>query len=376
VHVGGSHVIVEGITVVNLQVTLGGSFQAIRDSELRGIKPARGGSAVYAPGADLVVLRNHIHDNGTLRSKVENDIHGVLVGVGAERVWIVDNDIHGNGGDSVQINSGAGKLARLIYIARNKLHEEGENAVDIKTAEDVIVSQNTCWGFRPTNFVYSGSDGTAIVINDDNARNKRDNHLWVLFNQISHATVGVRAQSYVAVMGNVFHDIQNAAVLSFGPHNVHVEHNTIVGVGRAVERFGGGPTNRVVFANNIVSDVTMENAKVTGNSAKTSAIAYSLFPKRAKFVWEKGTFESVREFSGWHPCKECREGNPQFVNSASRDYRLAPGSPAIGMGFGSAAYAMFQRMYKLDIAVDFDGHPRPGKGGKWDVGAFESDGGR
>jgi hypothetical protein len=376
VGIWGSYVVVEGFTFENMQVAFVGTFQAVRDSEMRGMPPAPGGSAVYVGVTkDIVILRNYIHNNGDPNYPTENDIHGVLVGTGAERVWIVDNEMHGNGGDSVQVNSGISTLAKMVFIARNRMHEEGENAVDIKTAEDVIISQNRCWGFRPTQYATSGSDGTAIVVNDDNARNGLNNRIFVLFNEVYGSTVGIRTQSYAYVVGNVIRQIDNAGILSYGPHDVHVEHNTFYAVGRAMDRFGGDATNKIAFVNNISSTRTWDDLKVTGGATSGSVTAYSLFPSPARILWSGATFNSLASFMGSHQCVGCREGSAQFLNAAGGDFRLGSGSPAVGSGIASNVYAAYQSAYGVSISFDFAGRARPGADGKWDMGAHESDGG-
>lgn len=372
----GAYVIVEGFVMENLQVVPIGNHQAIRDSEIRGMPPAPGGSAVFIGAhSDIVVLRNVIHNNGDPNYPTENDIHGVLVGTGAERAWIMDNEMYGNGGDSVQINSGSATMARLIYVARNRMHDEGENAVDIKTAEDVIVSQNRCWNFKPTNFAVSGSDGTAIVVNDDNARSGHNNRIFILFNEISDSTVGVRTQYYAYIVGNLIHRITNAGVLSFGVHDVHIENNTFYSLTRALERFGGDAGNKVVFVNNIVYGRSVDDIKVTGNAAAAiSAVANSLFASPSKIAWAGITYSGLGSFQAVHSCPECVEGDPQFTNVVGGDFRPRTTSPAIGRATPTGLYAAYEQQYGVSIAFDATGRSRPGADGKWDMGAFEADG--
>lgn len=371
VNIYGAYVIAAGFEFVATQVVLVGHHNAVRDSEMRGLPPAPGGSAIWTGNgsSDIVVLRNYIHHNGDPNATVENDIHGVLVGYGANRVWVVDNEMHDNGGDSVQVNSGSSTLARFVYIARNRMHDEGENAVDIKTAQDVIVTQNACWAFE----VAPGSDGTAIVVNDDNASNGLNNRIIIIFNELSNSAVGVRTQAYAYVVGNVIRQIQNAAILSYGAHDIHVEHNTIYGVGRGLERSAGNVGNRVTFGNNIVNTRTWDDVRIVGNATSSSVLAYSLFQSPAIISWGGGTF-SLTSFVSTHGCTGCREGSPRFVSPSTNDLRLGTGSPAIGTALASSFYSWYQTQYGVNIAVDAAGKSRPGTDGKWDMGAFESDG--
>ena len=76
--------------------------------------------------------------------------------------------MHGNGGDSVQINSGnvaLADVARYIYIGRNIMHEEGENAVDLKQCADVVVSQNLMCKFRAsTDLAVAGVSQNSLTL--------------------------------------------------------------------------------------------------------------------------------------------------------------------------------------------------------------------
>ena len=326
VRVHGAYVIVEGFQFVNSPPILAGHHLVLRDNEVRDRPPRPGGAGIYAGSSrDSVILRNHIHHNGDPGHETENDIHGVQVAVGAFRVWILENHMHHNGGDSVQVNSGRRTpLARFIYIGRNNMHEEGENAVDIKTAEDVIISENTMYGFKPTNFKKSGSDGSAIVINDDNMLNRQNNRTWIIFNTIYGSNIAIRTQAYGYVVGNTIRDIASAAIVSFGSHDVHVEHNTFRDVGALISRTGGAKGFKAEVINNL---------SVGG-----------------------GSTISIR---GGAAASSRSTGNAQ---------RGATDAPPRAQP--SSIFETFQKLYDLSIALDCEGRRRPA--GAWAVGACES----
>jgi hypothetical protein len=373
VNIRGPYVIVEGFDFINSPPQIVGSFVVLRDNEVRDRQPAPGGAGIYAGNSqDTVILRNHIHNNGDPNYHEENDIHGVQVSSGAQRVWIVDNHMHHNGGDSVQVNSGSGALARLIYIGRNEMHDEGENAVDIKQAEDIIISENNTYNFDPTQYPTSGSDGTAIVVNDDNATNGLNNRIWVMFNNIHDSRNGIRTQSYAYVIGNVIHDIEANAITSFGSHDLLVEHNTFYNVAHAIDRSSG---NRLDFYNNLIMNSSGIAVAVSGSGVGQSRISHTLFQSPARISWG-GTYNSLAAFRSAQSsqCQGCKEGNPLLTDPGNDVYTLLAGSPALDSGSPSGIYASYQQRYNVTMAVDALGRARP-SGGVWDIGAYEGVGG-
>jgi hypothetical protein len=377
VNIRGPYVVVEGFDFINSPPQIVGSFVVLRDNEVRDRQPAPGGAGIYAGNSqDSVILRNHIHNNGDPNYHEENDIHGVQVSSGAQRVWIVDNHMHHNGGDSVQVNSGSGTLARLIYIGRNEMHDEGENAVDIKQAEDIIISENNAYNFDPTQYPTSGSDGTAIVVNDDNAANGLNNRIWVIFNNLHDSRHGIRTQSYAYVIGNVIHDVQGNGITSFGSHDVLIEHNTFYNVEHALDRSGGSSGNKIEFYNNLIMNSRGTAVAVSGSGAAQSRISHTLFQSPARIAWGGTTYSSLTAFRNAQSsqCQGCKEGNPLLADPVNDVYTLLAGSPALDSGSPSGIYGSYQQRYNVSIAMDVLGRPRP-SGGVWDIGAYEGVGG-
>ncbi len=375
----GQYVVIEGFDFDNSAAARGqilisnANHVAVRNNEIHNqLHGGRaGGYAVTTSGSDVVVYNNHIHHNVyDTALTTEHDIHGVQVPQGALRVWIVDNHIEHSGGDAVQVNStSTGTLARFIYIGRNLMHEDTENAVDIKQSEDVIISQNTVYGYTPTNFTTSGSDGTAIVINDDNIFNGLNNRVWVMFNKIYNSTSGIRTQAYASVIGNVIYNMTNAGMVSFGSHDVHFEHNTIYNAPTGVKRTGGAQSHKFDAFNNIINQTSTRDVEL--ENASNSIFNNNLFNNPARFLWKGITYNNLATFkSALNQCSLCLEGNPNFVNAAGGNFALQSNSPAINSGSPSGIYSNFQSLYGLSIASDFNGASRP-SGSAWDIGAYE-----
>jgi hypothetical protein len=107
-------------------------------------------------------------------------------GHGVEHVWILNNTMHDNAEDGIQLGENSNvadqSLARHFYIGGNRITNNGENAIDLKATDHIVVSQNLMSGYKPTNYragAVSGSDGTACVINNDGHGPR---HSWWLFN--------------------------------------------------------------------------------------------------------------------------------------------------------------------------------------------------
>lgn len=330
VRISGTYVIVEGFKIERKPARIFGAgvnHVSIRYNEVSGQLPKPGGCAIcVGSGVNVVVSNNLLHNNGDPNYFDENDIHGVQVSAGASDIWIVDNEMFGNGGDSVQVNSGvSGILATRIYIGRNRMHSEGENAVDIKQAQDVIISQNDMWGFRPTAFLHSGSDGTAVVINDDNISNGLDNHIWVIANHIHDSTNGVRTQAYAKVIGNVIDHIEKVGIISFGSHNIHVEHNTITDIGSiGISRTVGATTFGLTAIGNIILRVPVA---IRVQTIQSSFLANLLLSKPATITWGSTTFTSLATFQAAYP------------------------SQCIGCAEGSSIYDEFKQRYQIDLGA-------------------------
>jgi hypothetical protein len=144
------------------------------------IHDAGGVGAMVAIGhgsTDVIIINNEIDHNGPIPSK--KDSHGVSMGKYTNRVWILDNNIHTNSGDAIQfchncVNQGNGPGA--VYISGNILHDDEENAIDLKEyVGPVIITNNEIYGYRPGRF---SGHGEAIRLNDEGQQGE----VWIVNN--------------------------------------------------------------------------------------------------------------------------------------------------------------------------------------------------
>ncbi len=327
-----------------------------------------GGPATSTRVTDIVVYNNHIHDGGQSEYVGEDDIHGVTVGYPARDVWILDNHIHHNGGDSIQVAHNANFTTDHVYIGRNYLHDEGENAVDIKQADDVIVSQNIMHDFEED---FGSSPGEGFVVHNDPHR------VWVLYNTIYNANIGLISTGcdpFFAI-GNVVHDSSYRAIDFRGPGTVHVVGNTVSRSAAGIHGDNGVTVAHLV--NNIITELTDPagfHIEYVPGLAKASDMYHNLLYQEAepvRIVWGTVEYAGIAAFqAGTGKGQGSLEVSPQFADAFNDDFHLQPGSLAIGSAIASEVYDTFSTLYGITIRVDFDGIPRPvGEG--YDIGAFE-----
>ena len=339
VTISGSYVIVENIFVNGGIVRFSGDHLALRNSEVANNAGRESKNAISTNGgsSDIVVFRNRVHDNGQWQSTSENDFHGITASGPLQRFWILENEMWHHGGDSVQVGHNGGNSVNGLYVGRNVMHHDRENAVDLKEVSNAVVSENTMYGYRST----GSSEGAAVVIHycPINAA--------IVNNLIYDSQVGISSTSLNSscsgqqvtnrIVGNVIQGSLGAAIQGWGTgKTTQIANNTIYQAG------GGG-----IDIDNPGSGSFAENNIVVGTGGISVGNGMTL--------------------------RNNITSNPGFVNAAGGDFRLANGSSAIDAGVASSAFSGYQSVYGVSIAVDRDGRARPGGGG-WDIGAYESNG--
>ena len=368
--------------------------------------PGQGGAGGSAIGTgsgtqDMVVYKNHIHHNERVRirdgKRTADDCHGVNVGSGIERIWILNNHIHHNSGDAVQGSHRAKIAPRYVYIGGNVFHEDRENAVDLKTICDVVVSQNMMYGYERS----ETSSGDAIVVGSngyDPRQGFGPDNAWVLFNEIRDSRTGIRVEGVRRgwIMGNHIHDIRGSGItLDIDPdsESLAIVGNTIAYVREGVHHHWQVGVDEVVIENNLITDFSLSALSLGTGVGNVTTLQNNLFwlgGKKIPFIDNlntydpRDTFESRMFYASkgeeivdaWNrrgiklKGTESIVGDPLLFVDAKGYPTLKAGSAAIGRATPSTHYDTFRRIYGLDIGVDITGHPRP-KDGMWDIGAFE-----
>ena len=345
VEISGSYGIVENLNMRRFTFGDGSSNHhlALRHSTVAD-HPGTGAAVFARTGNQHIVIYGcEIARNGTIPSGADN--HGIaLHSNGISDVWIVDNLIHHNSGDAIQFCHGCSVGPARVYVGRNELHQDEENAIDLKEfLGPVVISQNKMWGYRD---LTSGA-GEAIRINDEGAQGE----LWIVFNDIYDSSLAVNAfnadSPAIYIIGNEIHNIttQTASAIDGMPQGgssvMRVVNNTIVNVTRGI----------------LVGEARSNIVKATGVAIGDEVVGCS------HNLVQQGAIEAS--------CSNGRSGDPLLVMNGTHVTGLQPGSPAIDVGFANhTAYTTFQSGFGRSISVDRVGVPRP-QGAGWDIGAYE-----
>jgi hypothetical protein len=334
------------------------------------------GAGISGNGTDIVIYRNHIHD---LWRGADLDCHGIVPGAGSLRYWILENHIHGNSGDGVQACHGCSPAPRWVYIGGNTIHDDRENAVDLKYVDDVVISRNVCYGYENA----STSDGVAMVVGSDGAPNRP----WIIGNTIHSSARGIRIEEVDSawIVGNQIFGIDDGAImLEKQGASLHIVNNTVHDADVFIDQFWQ-ETFGLHVRNNIVSQMrgeaygchmNIESNVVAGASTFENNL---FFQSEGPVVLNLGAggnqanferFSTTPDFDALPFGTGNRIGDPLFADTSGADFSIEEGSAAVNTGSVVDVYETFEAMHGLNIRYDLDGTPRP-QGSAWDIGAYE-----
>lgn len=402
----GSYIILENLAFADFDGTLAGSpcllapahHVALRACDVSGNANA-GGLGVEGwdttQGHDIVIYKNFIHDNGDWTAPLSpsgHKQHGIHVGNNMDHVWILDNEITHSSGDGLQVNAGLGlntpqvDMLRThhIYVGRNFSHDNKQAGLWTKQAVDVVFSQNTIAGARPTDTSPGGGLGFQYA----------PDRVWLLFNDISNCEIGIytgsdsglgSAGAEAWIVGNVIHGIHHssatynlgtswspAGITAAGGKRLTIVNNTIFDVDAGINSPLAGTS--LTIANNIIAEVTLGNHVFIEEAATASAsrLSHDIFQGAVRLQWGSPAVYDLPGLKAAFAAQESGDiaADPLFVDPQAANFQLQAGSPAIGAGAASDAYGRFFTLYGIDIAIDAAGKARP-LGAGLDIGAFE-----
>jgi hypothetical protein len=330
----------------------------------------------------FIGYNNTISYMGDSEAAVENDRHAMSTGSYINNVWHLYNNTHHNGGDGVQYSHG-GTNAHHFYYGGNTSYDEGENCVDIKQANDVIISENTCYNINSS----SSSNGACMVVHYDPSR------IWFINNDISECVFGITSSGAyeLHIVGNNIHGMREdlaetnsdissyqsgAGVRAYNTGNTYISNNTITDAVRGIvyEALSGYEAD---ITGNLIAN--LRNGEYTGNNAyaimlkgdnttvANSDIENNLFYNPVQLYVDGITHTDLATLISSGKCYYCITANPLFSPDG---HSLTFGSPAINTGSFSNSYTVFKNLYGKEITTDILGNDRP-YDGLWDIGAYE-----
>jgi len=352
----------------------------VRNCEFSGPGTLAGFSAVIGtfgePGNrfnNIVIYKNEIHHFGVNDpSSQENDYHGIAVGSFTDHTWVLENTVHHNGGDSIQVGTASTddpNRANYVYIGRNTFHDDRENAVDIKEANYIYVSENTMYGYEST----ATSEGGVVIAHNN------PNDVWVINNKVSDAVYGLisTGSSNTYFIGNLISNT-DVAIHFRGGVKGGVINNTLYGYGDGIQISTGTPPYTIV--NNIFAersdptgdDIRLYNSTLTNGTSIDNNLFYQSSGD-VRINWNS-TSINLNEFkSRYSKCLNCLVGNPLFKQPANLDFTILSGSAAESKGVETEIFNTFYTQTGLSIKHDIEGDPRP-MNGAWEIGADELSG--
>lgn len=417
---GTGYYVVDGFKFSRIRVQFGQSatanggshYIAFRNNQMTGwtgtsassiVNPAASFTSESDGGSNHAYLNNYIHHNGaSVPLTAEADVHMFKISTNAytDHVWITDNEGTENSGDCAQFGTASSGIASsawpsFIYFGRNDCYRNGENAVDIKNARDVIVTQNIASDYD--NDPHREIAGECFVVHDDAIRS------WFLFNLCYDAVEGIDEADSVdsRIIGNIFRGITDgnaanddnpsapttilgaAIVASAG---TFITNNTVVNCDIGIVLDGGAGNGYIV--GNIVGPLNADGSalffRTDAAQHTNSTVTHNLFPTTATWTGARvqitttSWYASLTDYTTAHAtkCSGCLEGDAAFVNAAGNDFTIGSTSAAkdVSTADPGGMAAEYEGLYGVSIAKDHAGTIRP-QGSAWDMGYHEISGG-
>lgn len=219
---------------------------------------------------------------------------------------IVDNVVHGTGGDGIRTAA----TSTDVEIRGNTVYSTGNDGIDARGAT-VIVAGNTVTGCADNGIKVDLVGGWAQI--DAN---------WGLSNPVG---IAIRSVPVFTLTNNIVGGSITASVELTGTGTGYVYHNTLVGGGAGLVVLNPLTAN---LANNIIVSHTVGITKTVG---ATLVVSRTL-------LWGNGS----DPISGTGVITQL----PAFVAPASQDYHIQENSPAVDAGI------------EVGVVRDVDGDPR------------------
>ncbi len=300
------------------------------------------------------------HDSGLFTSHVDHyrwpeqqDSHGILVQPGSEHIVIGGNEVDHNQADAFQCadsgEAGPGQDSIVtptaphdIWVINNRFHEDGENAVDVKSCSRLTIGGNKFYGYTG---VPSDHSGAAIVVHvRASSVLIQNNRIW---NSGIAASIGSIYGSDAGQLGpivfrrNLVFDASTKngspgdglhadQVLRNEPRAVaEIYDNTFYHIPNYAISLGyNGTSNQVTIVNNIFDDTRIPIHVSTPNLVSLISDNNVFWPVREyMFMLNNGYVNQTEWQRVYDFCS--RFNNPLFIDDPRHnDFYTQPASPA------------------------------------------------
>jgi len=390
--VTGSYLRISGIVLDGpaLEHQGGGATNVvIRHSEVKN-NPSTGGGGttvgLSTQGSNVLAFNVYAHDNGIVESTgltVERDIHA-FVGTNQTGYWMLDIRCDENAGDCVQLTNN--NTTANVYVGRMVAHSEGENCVDIKDFNRVVVSESDCWDLRTVVYGNSGGNAQNFYVNDEGVQ---QNYVYFLNNRswdtggVNFGAANIGGRVYIVGNYSFSSPAADGLNLSIGSGSRHAYFNTLSDNEVGIRHFGSGSALDRFIAANIVDGASLYQTRIQSATAVINELDYNFYADTLGDFASGGSTPSIHNglaafqtvFSGFS--QNSAEGViAGFTNKNIYDYRLSAGSTLIDSV--PASYMSSQPLF-IDLSndlgitslTDISGTVRP-QGTGYDAGAFSN----
>jgi len=359
----------------------------IRHSEVKNYPSTGGGGTTVGlstQGSNVLAFNVYAHDNGIVEStglSVERDIHA-FVGTNQTGYWMLDIRCDENAGDCVQLANN--NTTANVYVGRMVAHSEGENCIDIKDFNRVVVSESDCWDLRVVVYGNSGGNAQNFYVNDEGVQ---QNYVYLLNNRswdtggVNFGAANIGGRVYIVGNYSFSSPAGDGLNLSIGGGSRYAYFNTFSDNEVGIHHFGSGSALDRFIAANVVDGASLYQTRIQSATAVINVLDYNFYTDTLGDFASGGSTPSIHNglaafqtaFSGFS--QNSAEGvSPGFTNKSIYDYRLSAGSALIDSV--PASYMSSQPLF-IDLSndlgitslTDISGTVRP-QGTDYEAGAF------
>lgn len=333
---------------------------------------------------------------GDWEAGIENDYCGVIKAERSDYLWVLGCEIFHVGGDACAgspLADDGDYKSRHYYIGGNTLYECGENSIDLKCVNTIVVSENIIFG--PMGSQQGGgaifhTGGTGIVVQNVAC-------IFNTFYQLSGGiacggspAVSTPATSGLIFIGNTFFNI-NSSIAVQPDNNLGfcisstTSSGTVYAADNSMEEYeigilvSGPGSFDANFNGNIFGTKTTyagglsnENKQWVVENTMPVVSDFNVYQGTPNFKYDNGTRNFAYLQGDGLEANSQTNTDPDYTNPGAGVLTLLDGSPALNASIEAVdAYDAFELIFGIDIrGFDKAGNARPASG-PWDTGAYQ-----